>query len=72
MKQSDLEKIDIIALDVMKCIIQGIYANPNSLAMLGTIASENNQSLNQEIVERSYTLAHTMLKSKLKYINDEG
>lgn len=70
MKQSEVEKIDTYAIEIMKAIVQGIYGNPHSLEMLHDIATQNKQSLNQEIVERSYTLANTMIKFKSKYVNN--
>lgn len=67
------KQLDIIALESLKCILAGVYSNPIILAQLGEMADINKVSVAQEIAERSYVMAQTMLKWRNKFTaKDEG
>ncbi len=67
------KQLDELAKEAMKCILNGAYYHPVTLAQLGEIAAQNKVSMVLEIAERSYTMATIMMKHRRKFLmKDEG
>ncbi len=67
------KQLDILAQEAMKCTLTAAYSHPTILTILNDAAIANNLTIAQEIADRSYVMATTMLKYRHKFLmKNEG
>lgn len=60
--------LDSLAEKAMHSILRSIYSNPIMLEQMGEIAAENKRPLVDEISDRSYLMAASMLRIRKEYL----